>query len=258
MTRIALFLAVVALTCPGVALAQNAHLSWHGCTTSEAFDIEPYTPTDHVLTVLIDGVDGDFEGIDVTIGVYDYCTPGGQFIPKAWQFQPGGCREGLLTIARPASVDGCPGLVPGSGFTLDAVTTDKVTRYLGMDAFATVPALLIHVRTAFPMRHLVAGQRYVVAQVTIPMAGTTSGPDPSGEACGCGGAGRVLAIESAKLDGGTPFQLFPVTEAFWVDFVRCAVSPKGPPALDGEPDPPSCLVTPARAQSWGAVKAGYR
>jgi hypothetical protein len=259
MIRIALLLAGLALVLPRDAVAQpKIHLSWHGCTVLEQ-QIEPYTQTDHVLTVSLDDIEGDFNGIDVTFAVFDHCTPGGAFIPQAWRFDPAGCRAGLLSIARPASVDGCPGLAPGlGGLSYNYVTTGFVDRYIGGPVTVHVPALLVRIQTTFATRHLSAGTRYIVAQVTIPMAGTLPTADPTGEVCGCGAAPRALMFEQGYLDGASPVALSEGFPAYWVEYVNCAIAPKVPPALAGDPDPASCLVTPAVAPSWGSLKALYR
>ena len=231
------------------------------CAARRGMDIEPYSAADHVLTVSITGVDGDVYGVDFTIAIVDPCSPEGQFIPQAWRFDPAGCQAGALRITRPASVDGCPGLPPGSGTpTLEAVTTEMIGGFLFPPDNSVIksPAVLVHFAQIFPTVHFTAGQRYVAAQITFPMGQTVAGADPEGVKCGCAAAPRLLTV----IKGGITTSLGDIPSGtgnavYWVDFVGCAIAPKGPPATDTGSDP-ACLTTASRSTSWGAIKSQYR
>jgi len=254
MIRIALLLAGLALVLPRDAVAEpKIHLSWQGCTPTQL--VEPYTQTDHVLTVLLDGAEGDFSGIDVKFAVFDPCFGGGAYVPDAWRFDAAGCRAGELAFARPAVADGCPGLIPGGGITVNKVTTG----ILEGSIFSPMAALFVQVQTAFATRHLSAGTRYVVAQVTIPMAGTLGGADPTGQLCGCAAAPRALVFASGSLLGAAQINLSEGQMAFWVQEDYCSIARTVPPGLAAaDPAPTSCLVTPAIPSTWGALKGSYR
>lgn len=87
-------------------------LRWNSCNGSNG--VEPYTPTDHVLFVVLNGAEGDYNGIQCTIGVDRRCNywPGASAIPDAWRFDNAGCQAGLLrTHDRPATA-GAPASGP--------------------------------------------------------------------------------------------------------------------------------------------------
>ena len=76
MSRTALLLLILTFVAPRLASADDPpepriELHWNTCGNQA---IEPYTPTDHVLLVMLAGAEGDYSGIEVTISVDGRCT----------------------------------------------------------------------------------------------------------------------------------------------------------------------------------------
>lgn len=257
MIRLALLLLLVSLLAPTAAFADDPaqpriELHWNTCGNQA---VEPYAPTDHALLVILTGAEGDYDGIEVTIGVDGRCNPssGGWDIPDAWRFDNAGCQAGLLRITRPASDNGCPGLVASQ--TLDAVTLGTQHEYYGGpgNVEADLPAILIRITSIFPLRHLTATSKYVVAKITIPMQETVANIDPNGVLCGCGST--PLKIEPIQtMLSPIPGQYVGGYRTAWVQDNYCMIAPQPTPGLNAQP----CYVVPASSQSWGAVKAFYR
>jgi hypothetical protein len=239
-------------------------LRWNGCSSPITnLNVEPYSATQHDLIVTLSGYEMDANEIDLTIAVYDPCFGEGEFIPQAWRFDAGGCQAGALTIDRPASFDGCDGLVPLAGPTFESVTAEEIHTTIGEQNFpVTYRVILIRIAQTFPTRHLVASDRYVVARIRLDMSHTVAGVDPSGEACGCGSAPRQITFVHGTIvgpQGGGPISNSGLIEdlAFWVDTDFCIIDKPAPPGTNGGADP-LCMTTAARSSSWGAIKAQYR
>jgi len=159
-----------------------------------------------------------------------------------------------MQITRPASNNGCPGLVASQ--TVDMVTLGTQEEcFFGPDPCHDIPALLIRVVSVFPLRHLSKTTKYVVAKISIPMEETVATTDPHGVLCGC--AATPLKIEPIKamLSPNTnPFANISGDRTAWVQDNYCVTAPQPTPGLNAQP----CLFVPAQAQSWGTVKALYR
>jgi len=256
--------AVILGTFVATAASAGVELRWNGCSSPVTnYNVEPYSAGQHDLVVTLTGFEMDASEIDLTILVFDPCSTDGQFIPQAWRFEAGGCQAGRLTIDRPASLDGCDGLVPLPGIALESVTADELHTTIGQhNDPVTYPAIFIHIAQGFTPRHLVASDRYVVARIRLDMSNTVAGVDPAGIACGCGSAARQITLLNGTLggpDGGVPIYGTGVVDenAYWADFDFCVIDKPGPPTTNWGADP-ACLTTATRASTWGAVKAQYR
>ena len=239
-------------------------LRWNQCASPITnFNIEPYSATQHDLIVTLTGYEMDANQIDLTLVVYEPCFGEGDFIPQAWRFDAGGCQAGALTIDRPVSFDGCDGLVPLVGPTFESVTAQEIHASVGQhNDPVTYRAIFIRIAQTFPLRHLVATDRYVVARIRLDMSHTVAGVDPSGNACGCGSAPRQITIWNGSIagpQGGDQLGWSGFLEdlAFWADADFCVIDKPSPPATNGAADP-LCMTTAARPSSWGAIKAQYR
>src|SRR5690348_969532 len=124
-----ILVASLLLLCPALVSAYpQVDISWTGCNAGE--NLVPYDASDHVATISLIGADGDFDGFDITCVVNDRCIGLGSF-PDAWRFDAAGCQAGMLRVTRPASLGGCPGLVPGGGVTYESATFGSVLEYYG-------------------------------------------------------------------------------------------------------------------------------
>lgn len=244
--------------------ASGIELRWNACSSPITNNnVEPWSAAQHDLVVTLTGYELDASEIDLTILVFDPCSSDGQFIPQAWRFDAGGCQAGRLAIDRPASFDGCDGLVPLAGIALESVTADELHTTIGQhNDPVTYPSIFIHIAQGFTLRHLAASDRYVVARIRLDMSNTVAGADPAGLACGCGSAARQITVLNASLggpEGTVPIQGTGSVEerAFWADYDYCVIDKPGPPTTNWGADP-ACLTTASRASSWGAIKAQYR
>lgn len=257
----AIALAVVAMPAPARA---DVWLGWSGGGSPPPFEIEPYGAADHVLTVSIDGVSVQANGIDITLAIFDHCFGEGDFIPQAWRFDPSGCQSGALHVEHPASFGGCTGLPPRPNDpTLELVSVSNVTEYVGREGFPhTYPVVFVRIAHTFPTTVLVEGQRYVVARIHFDMSNTVAGADPTGQACGCGSIGREIQVVNASLRTiAEPYELRQsyANLAFWSEGVGCVIDAPHLPSTDGGArSDPACLTTGTAARSWGALKAQYR
>jgi hypothetical protein len=240
-------------------------LHWNGCSSPITnYNVEPYSAGMHDLVVTLDGYGFDANEIDVTLIVYDPCSSDGGFIPQAWRFDAGGCQSGRLSIDRPASLDGCEGLVPLGGATIESVTAAPFNTTIGQhNDPVTYPAIFIRIAQTFPTKQLLASNRYVLGRIRLDMANTVAGVDPAGKACGCGSAERQIAFfggtiggpsGSGPLQGG---QGLIEDNAYWAGMDFCVIDKPSPPATNWGADP-LCLTTSSTSRSWGAVKAHYR
>ena len=260
MKPLALFALIALLTPTGAS--GGVGLRWNGCASALS-NVEPYSAGVHDLIVTLSGYDGDVNEVDLTLIVFDGCSQEGQYIPEAWRFDAGGCQAGALTIDRPASLDGCDGLVPIPGATIETVTAADYHTTVGQGNYPVVyPSIFIRVAQAFPTRKLVASERYVVARIRLDMSHTVAGVDPTGDACGCGTTPRRITLFNGTIGGPTgTSQVYPSglleDEAFWHSLAFCIIDKPSPP-LTNRGDVPACLTTEARASTWGAIKAQYR
>ena len=262
-----ILVAIVLGTWMTTAANAGVELRWNSCSTPVTnYNVEPWSAGQHDLVVTLTGYEMDASEIDLTLLAYDPCSSDGQFIPQAWRFEAGGCQAGRLTIDRPASLDGCDGLVPLSGVALESVTADELHTTIGQhNDPVTYPGILIHIAPTFTPRHLVATERYVVARIRLDMSNTVSGVDPAGIACGCGSAARQITLLNGTIGGpggSSPLSGFNATgiledNAYWADMDFCIIDKPAPPTTNWGADP-TCLTTAARASSWGAIKAQYR
>ncbi len=254
----------LALVATPPAARADVWLGWSGGCTPPPFEIESYSTADHVLTVSIDGISVQANGIDITLAIFNRCFGEGDFIPQAWRFDPAGCQSGALRVEHPASFGGCAGLPPGPNDPmLELVSVSNVTEYVGREGFPhTYPVVYVRVAHTFPTTVLLEGQRYVVARIHFDMSNTVAGADPTGQACGCGSTGREIQVVNASLGTITePYGLRQsyANQAFWSEGVGCVIdAPKFPAGDAAAASDPACLTTAAAPRSWGALKAQYR
>jgi len=239
----------------------GVEMRWNRCSSPVTdYNVEPYSATVHELIVTLTGVEGDAGSLDFTIAAFDPCSSDGNYIPQAWRFDSGGCQDGALTIDRPASYDGCEGLVPLPGPSFANVTVGEIHTTIGQhNDPVTYPAIFIRIGQTFTPRHLVASERYVVARIRLDMGNTVAGADPAGKACGCGSAPRQIGLLQGMIDGALIYNNSGMIEdnAYWAGPDFCVIDRPAPPVTNWGADP-ACLTTESRAKSWGAIKAQYR
>lgn len=252
--------------CEASAGVGGVGLHWNSCSSPIVnFNVEPYSAGTHDLVVTLDGYELDADAIDLTLIVYDPCSQKGKYIPQAWRFDAAGCQAGRLTVDHPASLDGCEGLVPLSGFPIESVTAGAFDTVIGQhNDPVSYPAIFIRLAQTFPRKHLTWSSRYVVARIWLDMSNTVADIDPAGGACGCGSAMRQIAFLKGTIDG--PEGTVPLygmntglieDNAYWADMDFCIIDKPVPPQVEGTDDPP-CMTTAAHGRSWGSVKALYR
>jgi hypothetical protein len=236
-------------------------ISWGDCDLANGGN-RNWSATDHVLTVYVTNVEGDFDAVDFTLAIDGRCEPTAQFIPQAWRFDPAGCQAGMLRIERPRTVTGCPSLAPGLGaVSFETVSTGFILQSAGMHPDVwEVPAMLVRGAHTFPLTHLQASQNYVVAKIHFDMSSTVAGADPAGKLCGCGSTPIGLQIMKARLDGPLGYHEGNGGDyVAWNNYVRCIVDGRIGRETHAAPEAdPSCLTTAALPATWGRVKASYR
>jgi len=253
-------LAMLALCAAGEAGA-GVELRWNRCSSPVTdYNVEPYSAGVHDLIVTLSGVDMDASELDFTIAAYDPCSSDGNYIPQAWRFDAAGCQAGALTIDRPASFDGCDGLIPLPGPSIESVTAGEIHATIGQHYDpVTYPAIFVRIAQKFATRHLVATERYLVARIRLDMGNTVAGVDPAGKACGCGSAPRQIGLLEGTIDGFPFYNNSGNIEdnAYWAGMDFCVIDRPAPPATNWGADP-ACLTTAAHPRTWGAIKASYR
>ncbi len=256
-----LLLSALALVSATTPAHSNALVGWSGCTPV-INEIEPYSAADHVLTVTIIGRGFVASSVDVTIGVFDRCTTDSPFIPQAWRFDVAGCQSGALRVERPESYGGCESLAPAPGTpVVEEITVAPYTEFLyPTNTPLTYPVLFIHLVQEFEPKLLVFNQHYGLARIHFDMTNTVEGVDPSGTACGCGGASRQLQVMSGLLSGPGGLGLIRAMNAVgWAAQRYCIYNGPQPPTTEASlAADPACMTTGALPRSWGALKAQYR
>lgn len=255
----ALCLAAPLLVLAPAASQAQVYATWGGCSAPE-FSNENWSAGDHVLTVYVTGVGGTYDASSFTLVVADRCSQEGRYLPDAWRFEPGGCQEGRLRVAYPATANGCGDIGLG-GISVENVTAQIVQEFLTPRDTLSYPAIVVRVDHAFAPTTFDPAQRYVLAQIHFDMSSTVADAAPSDQVCGCGSTQRGLWITSGRLegpDGGPP--LYGANAASWNNWFPCVIDPFARKTAGGATiaSDPSCLTTATRAQSWGGIKGMYR
>jgi hypothetical protein len=260
MRTLALCALLATLLAPTPATA-DFFVSWDGCEPDFGSNRD-WSATDHVLTVFVKNVQGDFNAVDFVLAVDGRCAATSQFIPEAWRFDPDGCQAGMLRVERPSGDEACPGLTPGlGGVELTTVSPGFVYPGTGMHpGVIEVPAILIRVAHSFPLTNLEASKSYVVAKIRFDMSSTVAGADPSGKLCGCGSTPIGLQVVTGNLEGPFgPLTVYGENWAGWNDYFLCIVGLRTGWKTSAAPaGDPSCLTTAVQPSTWGQLKASYR
>src|SRR4029079_6036543 len=155
-----------------------------------------------VATMSVIGVEGDYDGFEITLAINDHCefVPGDIF-PDAWRFDAGACQSGAFSVTRPRSLGACPGLFP-IGVSYATTSFGTVEYYFGPGPPGQLKTMFLRIGTAFPLQHFDPATRYVLAQLHFDMTNAVATYDPSGKLCGCGSAKEEIYLLSGHF---TPF-----------------------------------------------------
>jgi len=241
---------------PAIAHAGGlVDLSWTGCNAGSP--VEQFSAAEHVLTMSVTGVEGNYDGFEIVLAVNDHCTfyPGDVF-PDAWRFDAAGCQSGSFAVTRPRSLGACPGLFP-VGVSYTAASFGTVDYYFGPGPPGQLRTMFLHIATSVPMQHFDPGTRYVLAQLHFDMTNAVATYDPSGKLCGCGSSKEEIYLLSGHF---TPFAdvsnvLSSENNAYWNEYFYCTI---GSPSVAASASAPVCLPVPAQAATWGQIRASYR
>jgi hypothetical protein len=256
----ALLALTLLLFAPSPAFAQ-VHTAWGDCNATDPSN-ENWSAGDHVLTIYVTGVGGDFQGGSFRLVVADRCYQEGRYLPQAWRFDAAGCQAGMLRVEYPASATGCATLGP-RGVSFESVTAEIEREFLTPRDTLQYPALVVRAGGTFQPTHLDPSGSYVLARIHFDMTNTVADADPAGVLCGCGASPRGLWVTNATLTttDGYDMPLYTVNVASWNMYFPCIIDPfarKGAFAVATLAADPSCMTTAAHARSWGGVKAMYR
>lgn len=219
------------------AALPGSNLSWNSCAISYAtgnlnFACDSNSATNHlVVSFRLAAPMPDYIGVAIRLE----CQVGAGSTMPWWSFTPGGCREGAIGLTPvPDGIGGCASACLGrsqaGGVIVETVGTSRWR--LRADWAVDAPTALA------------ADTRY--AAMVITMSTERSFDNGSGVCEGCDRQ-ACFSLDQVEL---FPMSFPPSVDASQPD-VRNYVTYQNAIASDG-------CVTPARASTWGAIKALYR
>lgn len=239
--------------------AQTLSLSWAPCDVPPvlAATVVPQQTTGANLYVFASGMSQPTIGYSVQITYTD--ESGAE--PDAWRFDDNGCQGTTLLavnhLAPSAVSKACPSFATAGGAS--AVLTTTTVDFRPLPTVVTHNALCITLAVATTPNAPQAGTTYFLMDAEFNQLYGVYGPsNPAQFTCGGLESPMCFAIRDAR------YLLANNTEVPFPDLGWVTVQPQfgtSPPNFTATANwggPGSCADTPARAATWGRVKAQYR
>jgi hypothetical protein len=230
-------LAALATAEIGNAAVGTVDLSWDQCSPA-VVDKSTSAPGVYSAYVSVLGNDMPSTGYEIKILYSDESRT----VPDAWQFNPGGCQDPArvqLLHEPPAELaKSCPPYHQGASTSeIEALEYTPPTDPSGWQTTMRIVLAVVYFSGVTASRDL----RYFLGGVRFDHSASVAGEGQPGASCG----------------GFETPMCFKLTEAIFVSDGKTIEFERGSPYLTFN-GLMTCAAVPARASTWGAIKAQYR